>query len=54
MLGEKEIVIAMLTARPELADSRGPHGIPLVAHAEAGGEEAREVVELLQHAPSAA
>ena len=52
MLGETEIVIAMLSARPELANARGPHGIPLVNHAEAGGDEAREVFELLQHAPS--
>ncbi|MFY9580004.1 MAG: hypothetical protein WAQ33_11815 [Gaiellaceae bacterium] len=52
MLGETEIVIAMLTARPELATARGPHGIPLVAHAEAGGDEARGVFDLLQHAPS--
>jgi hypothetical protein len=52
MLGESEIVIAMLTARPELATARGPHGIPLVAHAEAGGDEAREVFELPQHAPT--
>ena len=48
MLGEVEIVRAMLAARPELRDSRGPHGIPLVRHAEAGGEDARGVLELLQ------
>jgi hypothetical protein len=54
MLGEVEIVRAMLDAWPELRDARGPHGIPLVAHAEAGGEQAREVLELLQGAPSTA
>ena len=48
MLGESEIVRAHLEAFPPLADARGPHGIPLLAHAEAGGEEARSVVELLQ------
>jgi hypothetical protein len=48
MLGETEIVRAMLTARPELRDARGPHRIPLVKHAEAGGDEARGVLELLQ------
>jgi hypothetical protein len=49
MLGETEIVRAVLTAHPQLRDARGPHGIPLVKHAEAGGDEAREVLELLQH-----
>jgi hypothetical protein len=48
MLGEVEIVRAMLDADPTLREARGPHGIPLLAHAEAGGEHAREVVELLQ------
>jgi hypothetical protein len=47
MLGEVEIVRAILTARPELRDARGPHTIPLRAHAEAGGEQARAVLELL-------
>jgi len=50
MLGETEIVQAMLAARPELAEARGPHGIPLIAHAKAGGEDARGVVELLEAA----
>jgi hypothetical protein len=48
MLGETEIVRALLNARPELRDARGPHGIPLVKHAEAGGEHAQDVLELLQ------
>ena len=48
MLGETEIVRAMLDAQPELREARGPHGIPLLAHAEAGGEQARDVVDLLQ------
>jgi hypothetical protein len=52
MLGEVEIVRAMLEAQPDLRDARGPHGIPLVAHAEAGGEQARAVLELLQGAPA--
>jgi hypothetical protein len=54
MLGETEIVRAMLEAHPALRDARGPHGIPLVAHAEAGGEQAREVLELLQGAVATA
>jgi hypothetical protein len=47
MLGEAEVVRAMLEAQPALRESRGPHGIPLVAHAEAGGEQARKVLDLL-------
>jgi hypothetical protein len=54
MLGETEIVRAMLEAQPGLRDARGPHGIPLLAHAEAGGEQAREVLDLLQHATAKA
>lgn len=47
MLGEIEVVRAILAAHPETHDARGPHGIPLRAHAEAGGEQARAVLELL-------
>ncbi len=47
MLGEVEIVGAILTTHPEARDAKGPHGIPLRAHAEAGGEQARPVLELL-------
>ncbi len=54
MLGESEIVRAMLTAHPEWRDARGPHGIPLVKHAEAGGDQSRDVLELLQQAPTPA
>lgn len=52
MLGEVDVVRSMLEAQPGLREARGPHGIPLVAHAEAGGDEAREVLDLLQ--PTAA
>jgi hypothetical protein len=48
MLGETEVVRAMLSAWPALRDAPGPHGIPLLAHAQAGGEQARGVVELLE------
>jgi hypothetical protein len=48
MLGEVDVVRAMLEAQPDLRDARGPHGIPLRSHAEAGGEQAREVLDLLQ------
>jgi hypothetical protein len=47
MLGETEVVRAMLEAQPALRESLGPHGIPLIAHAEAGGEQARKVLDLL-------
>ena len=48
MLGELEIVRAMLAADPKLLEARGPHGIPLLEHAKAGGADALPVVELLE------
>jgi len=48
MLGHLEIVQAMLKAVPGARSWRGPHGIPLLKHAEAGGAEAAAVVELLR------
>ena len=54
MLGYVDVVRALIRAQPEVREARGPHGIPLLAHAEIGGEPAREVVELLGHAPTAA
>ena len=48
MLGYVEIVQAMLAEHPELRDARGAHGIPLLVHAQQGGEQARAVVELLE------
>jgi hypothetical protein len=53
MLGETEIVRAMLDMRPVSRDAKGPHGIPLEKHAEAGGEQALEVLKLLRDAPVA-
>jgi len=47
MLGETEIVRAVLAAQPEVRNSLGPHGIPLRAHAKAGGEQALSVLGLL-------
>jgi hypothetical protein len=38
MLGNAEAVRAMVEAQPELAKLDGPHGIPLLRHAEAGSE----------------
>ena len=48
MLGELEMVEAALAAHPELKDSKGPHGIPLVFHAKAGGEYSAGVVKFLE------
>ena len=50
MLGDVETVRAILSAHPEAKDALGPHGIPLRAHAEAGGEQAFAVLELLDSA----
>jgi hypothetical protein len=47
MLGKLEIVKAALLAYPDAIDIPGPHGIPLIDHAEAGGEDAKSVVEYL-------
>lgn len=47
MLGDVEVVRAILAAHPEMREAKGPHRIPLRAHAEAGGEQARAVLELL-------
>lgn len=48
MLGKIDIVKALLKDNPGLAAARGPHGIPLIIHAEAGGTEAAGVVEWLK------
>ena len=48
MLGNLEIVMAALMAYPDAINIPGPHGIPLIAHAQAGGEEAQTVFEYLE------
>ncbi|NBD27075.1 ankyrin repeat domain-containing protein [Paenibacillus glycinis] len=48
MLGKLEVVKAMIADNSSLKDAPGPHGIPLVAHAQAGGEEASAVIAFLQ------
>ncbi len=48
MLGKLDIVKATLAAFPKAVKTPGPHGIPLIAHAQAGGEEAKAVFEYLQ------
>ena len=47
MLGDLEFVKAALHAHPEAKHVLGPHGIPLLAHAEAGGDGAKAVVDFL-------
>ena len=48
MLGYFDIVSAVLSEFPEMRNALGPHGIPLVEHARAGGADARAVLELLE------
>jgi hypothetical protein len=47
MLGELAIVKAALDARPALARVPGPHRIPLLAHAKAGGPAAAAVLDYI-------
>lgn len=48
MLGHLDVVRAMIAAIPEARTWRGPHGIPLLAHAEAGGTGAAAVADFLK------
>ncbi|SRR5258706_3763580 len=48
MLGKLEIIKAALQVYPAAINNAGPHGIPLIAHAQAGGEDAKAVLEYLQ------
>lgn len=48
MLGRLDIVKPMIEAFPTLKTSKGPHGIPLLTHAEKGGDNAKSVVEYLK------
>jgi hypothetical protein len=48
MLGELTIVRAVLEARPSLVRVPGPHGIPLIAHAKAGGPAAAAVLDYVR------
>ena len=54
MLGYVDVVRAVLHAHPDMREAKGPHGIPLLAHAQKGGDEAREVAELLAGAAAQA
>jgi len=48
MLGKLEIVRAALETYPQAINIPGPHGIPLMAHAQAGGNTAIQVYEYLE------
>ncbi|MBL8063923.1 MAG: hypothetical protein JNK32_12920 [Anaerolineales bacterium] len=48
MLGNLDVVKAALAAYPDAIDIPGPHGIPLIDHAKAGGEGAKAVLEFLE------
>ena len=48
MLGRLDIVKAAIAAFPNIVNVLGPHKIPLIKHAEKGGEEAKAVLEFLR------
>jgi hypothetical protein len=48
MLGQLDLVRAVLAANPGQRDVRGPHGISLMAHAEQGGAAAAAVADFLR------
>jgi hypothetical protein len=53
MLGQLDAVKALVTASPGIESTPGPHGIPLLRHALAGGPRAQAVAEYLQALPGA-
>jgi hypothetical protein len=48
MLGLIDVVSAAVTAFPNIVRVPGPHGIPLIVHAEKGGPAAKAVLEFLR------
>ncbi len=54
MLGHLDVVKSLLASHPQLLHARGPHGIPLIAHAKAGKEQAAEVLAFLDEKTRAA
>jgi hypothetical protein len=47
MLGKLDIVKAAVAAFPNIVNVPGPHKIPLIAHADKGGKQAKAVLEFL-------
>jgi hypothetical protein len=54
MLGQLEVVKALIAAHPHAQRIRGPHGISLLTHAQLGGDDARPVFNFLQSLGDAA
>jgi hypothetical protein len=48
MLGQLDVVKAFVAASPGIQRTPGPHSIPLLAHAKAGGPAAKTVLDYLQ------
>jgi hypothetical protein len=48
MLGQLDVVKAFIDASPGVQRIHGPHGITLLAHARAGGEKAKPVLQYLE------
>ena len=48
MLGKLDIVKAAVAVYPNIVRVPGPHGIPLIVHAEKGGLAAKDVLEFLR------
>ncbi len=48
MLGKLEIVQTILASFPQMAQAKGPHGIPLLVHAKMGGAPAAGVLAYLE------
>ena len=48
MLGQLDVVKAMVTASPGIQKTPGPHGLPLLHHAKVGGKDAAPVVAYLE------
>lgn len=47
MMGQIDVVRAVIQANPGIQRLHGPHGITLLRHAQAGGEQAAKVVDYL-------
>jgi hypothetical protein len=48
MLGKLDIIKAAVAVFPNIVHVPGPHGIPLIVHAEKGGPAAKDVLEFLR------
>ena len=48
MLGQIDVIKGFAAASPNINQLRGPHGIPLINHARAGGAQAAEVLKYLE------